>query len=216
MTTTLPVGASMTPSGLTPVTLAESRLSLTETSSPALSPAPVVPDAAQGRTAVFGAGPILAIDPGSTHSGIALIEPGTCRPLKVAKMPNADVLDLIRVTGYDHLSIEMIASYGMAVGKEVFDTCVWIGRFVQHHNNRVAEFADCVLVYRREVKLHHCHSAKAKDANITQALIDRFAYGEPNRGKGTKAEPGWFYGFAADIWQAYALAVHASDSMKSR
>jgi hypothetical protein len=156
---------------------------------------------------------ILAIDPGNTHSGIALIDPDTCRPLEVAKMPNADVLDLIRTTSYDHLSIEMIASYGMAVGKEVFDTCVWIGRFVQHHSDRLAEFADYALVYRREVKLHHCHSAKAKDANITQALIDRFAYGQPNRGKGTKAEPGWFYGFAADIWQAYALAVHTADTL---
>lgn len=157
---------------------------------------------------------ILAIDPGNTHSGIALIEPGTCKPIKVGKIPNDQVLELIRSTSYDHLSIEMIASYGMGVGKEVFETCVWIGRFIQHHNNRVAEHGDYALVYRRDVKLHHCHTAKAKDANITQALIDRFASGQPNRGKGTKAAPGWFYGFAADIWQAYALAVHTNDVRK--
>lgn len=155
---------------------------------------------------------ILAIDPGNTFSGYALIDPETCRPLKVGKVPNAEVLELIRMTSYDHLSIEMIASYGMAVGKEVFDTCVWVGRFIQRHEDRVAEWADYSLVYRREVKLHHCHSSKAKDANITQALIDRFAYGEPNRGKGTKAAPGWFYGFSADIWQAYALAVQTADT----
>lgn len=155
---------------------------------------------------------ILAIDPGNTFSGYALIDPVTCRPLQVGKVPNAEVLELIRMTSYDHLSIEMIASYGMAVGKEVFDTCVWIGRFIQRHEDRVAEWADYSLVYRREVKLHHCHSSKAKDANITQALVDRFAYGEPNRGKGTKASPGWFYGFSADIWQAYALAVHTADT----
>lgn len=157
---------------------------------------------------------ILAIDPGSTHSGIALIEPGTCRPIKAAKMPNESVLELMRMTDYWHLSIEMIASYGMAVGKEVFETCVWIGRFVQlHEENRV--FYPAQLVYRRDVKLHHCNSAKAKDANITQALIDRFASGQPNRGKGTKAAPGWFYGFAADIWQAYALAVLTSDTLEA-
>lgn len=154
---------------------------------------------------------ILAIDPGNTHSGYALIEPGTCRPIQVGKIGNDEILVLIRHTSYDQLSIEMIASYGMAVGKEVFDTCVWIGRFAQLHDDRVAEYADRTLVYRRDVKLHHCHTAKAKDSNITQALIDRFAYGQPNRGKGTKAEPGWFYGFNADIWQAYALAVHTND-----
>lgn len=159
---------------------------------------------------------ILAIDPGNTHSGYALIEPGTCRPIKAAKIPNEEVLDLIRLTSYDHLSIEMIASYGMAVGKEVFDTCVWIGRFIQHHKDRVAEYADCDLVYRREVKLHHCNATSAKDANIIQALIDRFAYGQPNRGKGTKANPGWFYGFAADIWQAYALAVLTNDTQERK
>ena len=155
---------------------------------------------------------LLAIDPGNTHSGYALIETGTCQPIKVGKIPNDEVLELIRFTSYDHLSVEMIASYGMAVGKEVFDTCIWIGRFIQRHDDRVAEYAGYDLVYRREVKLHHCNSTSAKDANIIQALIDRFAYGQPNRGKGTKANPGWFYGFAADIWQAYALAVLTNDT----
>lgn len=153
---------------------------------------------------------ILAIDPGNTHSGYALIDPGTRRPIHVGKIPNEKVLEVIAKADYTSLSIEMIASYGMAVGKEVFETCVWIGRFLQHHRHWGGE-AEPTLVYRRDVKLHHCASAKAKDANIIQALIDRFAPGEPNRGKGTKQNPGWFHGFAADIWQAYALAVLTAD-----
>ncbi|MGN7250072.1 hypothetical protein [Arthrobacter sp. SAFR-014] len=157
---------------------------------------------------------ILAIDPGNTHSGFALIDPETCRPLRVGKIPNAEVLHLIATTSYTRLSVEMIASYGMAVGKEVFDTCVWIGRFVQQHIWAGPD-VEHALVYRRDVKLHHCQSAKAKDANITQALIDRFAYGQPNRGKGTKAAPGWFHGFAADMWQAYALAVLTADEQRA-
>ena len=60
---------------------------------------------------------------------------------------------------------------------------------------------------RLEVKNHICHNGSAKDSNIIQALVDRFAYGEPNRGKGVKASPGFFYGFKSDIWQAMALAV---------
>ena len=44
-------------------------------------------------------------------------------------------------------------------------------------------------------------------------MYDRFAAGQPNRGKGTKANPGWFHGFAGDVWQAYALAVYIADTL---
>lgn len=156
---------------------------------------------------------VLAIDPGSTESAYCVIDADDCRPLRVAKVPNRELLAELQDQRGDtsgHLvAIEMVASYGMAVGAEVFETCVWIGRFMQAITDRTGLEPD--LVKRSPVKLHHCHDSRAKDANITQALIDRFAPGQPNRGKGTKAEPGWFHGFAADIWQAYALAVYVAD-----
>jgi hypothetical protein len=156
---------------------------------------------------------ILAIDPGCTESGFAVIEHTTCEPITVGKTNNNDLRRRIMsgelLVGVDRVSIEMVASYGMAVGKDVFETCVWIGRYFE----LVYLDFDVRLTYRRDVKLHHCGTSKAKDANITQALIDRFASGEPNRGKGTKADPGWFYGFKADIWQAYALAVYVADTV---
>lgn len=156
---------------------------------------------------------ILAIDPGNTQTGYALIDANTRRPIDIGKIPNDQLLVRLRIRDLDATvtAIEMVASYGMAVGKEVFETCVWIGRFAEAIDVRFMRAPH--LVYRRDVKLHHCASAKAKDANISQALIDRFASGQPNRGKGTKAEPGWFHGFAADIWQAYALAVLIADRL---
>ena len=62
---------------------------------------------------------------------------------------------------------------------------------------------------RREVRAHLCDNGgpKITDSVITAALVDRFAYGQKNFGKGTKKEPGFFYGFKKDIWQAFALAV---------
>ena len=51
----------------------------------------------------------------------------------------------------------------------------------------------------REEKLDLCGSLSAKDANIRQALVDRYAPGQPNFGKGTKKDPGFFYGFSAAI-----------------
>ena len=155
---------------------------------------------------------VLAIDPGPTESAYALIDENTLQPHDFGKRPNHDILEDLAsagLVGVDRVAIEMVASYGMAVGAEVFETCVWIGRFQQ-----VAGASGPVdLIHRRDVKLHHCHSARAKDANVTQALVDRFAPGQPNHGKGTKANPGWFYGFKADIWQAYALAVYVADTL---
>jgi hypothetical protein len=159
---------------------------------------------------------VLAIDPGNTYSAYALIDADR-RPLFFGKIPNDDLLGVLDhlVVGEEaaptRIAIEMVASYGMAVGADVFETCVWIGRFQQHL--RLLQSSEVDLVKRHPVKLHHCHSAKAKDSNIIQALVDRFAPGQPNRGKGTKADPGWFYGFAADVWQAYALAVYIADTL---
>lgn len=159
---------------------------------------------------------ILGIDPGNTESAYVVIDQATCRPLDFDKLPNHQLRDRLWTSAAtqiaaDHAAIEMIASYGMSVGAEVFETCVWIGRF--HTAIECATGAEPALVKRHPVKLHHCHSSKAKDSNITQALVDRFAPGAANRGKGTKADPGWFYGFAADVWQAYALAVYFADNL---
>lgn len=78
------------------------------------------------------------------------------------------------------LVIEMVASYGMPVGETVFETCVWIGKFMQIVESRKKKVNK---VYRKDEKMNICHSMKAKDSNIRQALIDRF--GEV----GTKKNP---------------------------
>lgn len=150
-------------------------------------------------------GNILAIDPGNKESGIVLLGPDY-RPLHVTKEGNEDVLDEITANAdkFDEVVIEMVASYGMPVGASVFETCVWIGRFEQ----RLRDFGKTVArIPRLRVKMNLCHKSTAKDSNITQALVDRFAPNEPNKGKGTKKAPGFFYGFKKDIWQAYALGV---------
>jgi hypothetical protein len=153
---------------------------------------------------------LLAIDPGNTESAYVVIDLAN-RPAEFGKVPNDRLMELI----YGHLGssercvIEMVASYGMAVGAEVFETCVWIGRFYQALLI-CGQTPD--LVKRLAVKTHLCHDSRAKDTNIRQALVDRFALGQPNNGKGTKARPGWFHGFHSDIWAAYALAVYAADS----
>lgn len=151
---------------------------------------------------------LLAIDPGDVMSAYVVVDVASRRPLDFGKVPNDDLLESLQVAhAYEAVHIEMIASYGMSVGEEVFETCVWIGRFEQEARRHTA----VTRTKRLAVKMHHCHDSKAKDSNITQALRDRFAQGQPNYGKGTKANPGWFYGFSKDVWQAYALGVYAAD-----
>lgn len=155
---------------------------------------------------------LLALDPGNTESGWVRIDLDTRRPLQFGKSDNNWLLDNIwgGVAHGDHAAIEMVASYGMPVGAEVFETCVWIGRFIEAIR---AHDVTPELIKRQPIKLHHCHSPKANDATVKQALVDRFAPGQTNYGKGTKAHPGFFHGFRADVWQAFALAVYAADQI---
>lgn len=67
----------------------------------------------------------------------------------------------------------MVASYGMAVGREVFDTVLWIGRFYEALSIQMAQKPR--LLCRIEEKRHICHDSRANDPAIRRALIDRFA-----------------------------------------
>lgn len=144
---------------------------------------------------------ILAIDPGPTESAYVFWDGHEVGPFD--KVANGSLLHSF---GEDEpedragltVVIEQVRSYGMPVGAEIFDTVHWSGRFHQ-------AAGEAVLVPRKDVKMHLCGSNRAKDSNIIQALVDRFAYGQKNKGKGTKKAPGFFYGVRADIWQAFAL-----------
>lgn len=159
----------------------------------------------------------IGIDPGNIESAYVVVADDLSEVLEKGKVENHELMKLLtrfKLT-YDirYVAIEMIASYGMAVGASVFDTCVWIGRFKEHCLKLLWEVE---FVYRKEEKMLLCNSMKAKDSNIIQALIDRFAPNTPNKGKGYKSNPGLFYGFKSDIWQAYAVAVTYYDLYLSK
>lgn len=149
---------------------------------------------------------ILAIDPGNIQSGYVVVRHNGTEitgVLEKGKVENGRIIQILsRYECVADIAIEMVASYGLPVGKEVFDTCVWVGRFVQ-----AASPTEVELIYRKEEKLYLCGKLTAKDSNITQALVDRFAPGQPNRGKGTVKNPGFFHGFAKDMWAAMSVAV---------
>lgn len=144
---------------------------------------------------------ILAIDPGPEQSAVVR---WICGRVDCAEiLPNDAVRQSLAFYSADTLdvvAIEMIACFGMPVGRETFETCLWIGRFMERSP------IEPRLIYRRDVKLHHCNSAKAKDSNIRQALIDK--YGAP----GTKKAPGVTYGLKSHLWAAFAIATFVSET----
>jgi hypothetical protein len=154
---------------------------------------------------------LLAIDPGCTESAYALLG-DDLKPIEFGKVDNYLMLEVIdRIGEYTNdLAIEMVASYGMAVGEEVFETCLWIGRFWERAEGKENyEYGSIRKIYRKDVKMNLCHSMKANDSNIRQALIDRFGI------VGTKKNKGWFYGVSKDVWSAIAVGVTYHDKYMS-
>lgn len=143
---------------------------------------------------------VWAIDPGPVESGWVILNPD--KSIRAYGITDNETLVGMIEQWPGILAIEMIASYGMPVGKEVFETCLWIGRYIQAHNlSRLVRAA--LLVYRKDVKMFLCGTVRAKDSNIRQALLDWFGPA------GTKAKPGPTYGIKSHIWPALGVAVTA-------
>ncbi len=154
---------------------------------------------------------ILSIDPGNIQSAYCIIDSETFEIGERGIVPNQQMLSIVgacgcqRITDPTVLVVEMIQSFGMAVGKEVFETVFWIGRYCQAWPT-----ATWHRVYRGEVKLHLCGSARAKDSNIRQALLDRLGP------QGVKKAPGPTYGISKDVWSAVAVGLTWIDQNKAK
>jgi hypothetical protein len=155
----------------------------------------------------------IGIDPGPTETAFVIYDTLPGCHVCGWKLPNEDAVK--KLTAFTmilappqrdsvRLHIEMIASYGMPVGKEVFETCVWIGHFMEIQPSITDRLT------RMMVKTHLCHSAKANDSNIRQALID--CYGGKDKAIGKKATPGPLYGLNGDMWAALAVAKTAAET----
>jgi hypothetical protein len=171
---------------------------------------PVLP----GRKGMGLMNKIMGVDPGTRESGVVIYDFQNNKLIDAVILENKALVDYIEDLEdpgspiIDMVAFEKVASYGMAVGAEVFETVFWTGRFFeaigQYH--KIEKFR----ITRNEVKNHLCHSSRAKDSNIRQALIDRF--GEP----GTKKNPGVLFGIKSHLWPALAVAVTMYDTQALR
>ena len=151
---------------------------------------------------------ILAIDPGPAESGWVVME--DYKPIQGFKDEN-DVLS-------DWVGLWAERLYAIVIerpictkhaGTSISETAMVAGYMAGIANK------SCPVYYITRPKVKGRIAYRGSDSDVISYLVNRFAPGEPNMGKGTKKKPGYFYGFKGDIWQAYALGVVFLDMIKS-
>lgn len=155
---------------------------------------------------------ILTIDPGTEWSAWVVFDTGKNRLVSFGLEDNKTLINRIdnghfvwgielNQTGsfLDLLVIEMVKSYGNALGDSILETCVWIGRFLQKWGDSRFE-----LIPRKTIVTQICNNPRANDSNVRQALIDR--WGGKDMAIGNKSNPGPLYAVKNDIWSALAIA----------
>lgn len=145
---------------------------------------------------------LLAIDPGTTHSGLVHFASGV--PITAGVYENAEVIDHLR-EWRGPVAIERFEARGMPMGDESVETVLWTGRFMQ-----AAGMDRVRLIKRSAVKSHICGTQRASDANIRAALIDKF--GGKAEAVGTIKRQGPLYRIKSHMWAALAVAVVASET----
>lgn len=146
---------------------------------------------------------ILGIDPGSSETAFCLIDQDY-RIQSAGKLLNVDMRAHIRDCLFSVAAIESIQSYGMPVGREVFDTCYEIGRLMQLIEGIGGKFT---LIPRPEYTRRICGVQKVNDAVLRQALLLRF--GGDKKGEALHMLKG-----CSDKRSAFAVAVYKLDLMK--
>lgn len=146
---------------------------------------------------------VIGIDPGPTETAFC-----ACAGYEVQwsdKVSTESMIDYINALPHKStIVIESIQCYGMAVGKETFETCYNIGRYMQE----AKRMGHTVHLYPRPEYMRSILGAKAPkgkaDSMLWQALKLRF-------GGDRKGEPLNMLKGTTDKRSAYAVAVYHLD-----
>lgn len=154
----------------------------------------------------------LCLDPGSEKTGWVIIDDAFGLH-GFGKDSNEALLHDIRAghvrgQGFDFLACEFPQPRGQPVGRELFETVYWIGRFAEIFDG------DMTRIDRAKVKKSLCPGlgGRARDSNVRAALIELWggqeqAIGRKPKNKKDPARPGPLHGMSADAWAALAVAV---------
>lgn len=142
---------------------------------------------------------IYAVDPGTFKSAFVFFDPVAQRIVDMGIEDNNLLVRQLSVgtRRMTVFAIEMIASFGFSVGKEIFETVWWTGRF---HQAVTGQDVPVFPVTRKQVVVHHTGKATTGDSAVRASMIARF--GKEN-----------LKGCVYDIWSALAIASCVSDHL---
>ena len=143
---------------------------------------------------------VLSIDPGTTMSGYSLVGPAY-EVIDAGKVDSGDIGQLIRSINPSVVCVESMQSYGASVGREIFETCFWIGEY--RHVCR-----QCGIPFHLYPRPEYARAIagvqKVTDSVLRQALLLRF-------GSDAKGGPLFKLKGDSDRRSAFALAVYHID-----
>jgi hypothetical protein len=144
---------------------------------------------------------ILGIDPGPRESAYVRLDGGTI--LAHDYLPNDELRAILRWNPrcYDVMVIEWIEGYGLTVGRETFETCLWVGRFIEVSGHDVR-------LGRKAIKSHLCNTTQAKDKDVREAVMDKFG------GRDSIKKGGPLHGITSHLWAALACAITYRDQIQ--
>ena len=146
---------------------------------------------------------IIGIDPGPAETAYCVID--ELKMICAEKLPNDEFLSwLRRLGGVEAAAVEGIQSYGMPVGREVFDTCYMVGRIMEICDH---QYIPAAIYNRPEYSKALCGCGKITDAVLRAALMTRF-------GGDKKGEPLHQLKGSTDKRSAFAIAVYHHDIAK--
>lgn len=151
-------------------------------------------------------GHVLGIDPGPAESAYALVRPDYSI-ISAGKLPNATLFDVLcndNGGSSRQVAVESLQSYGMPVGRSVFETAYQIGRILRQCE---IDGLAVTLYPRQEYARAICGTARVSDAILRQALLLRF-------GGDGKGEPLALLRGNTDKRSAYGVAAYHIDLLR--
>ena len=160
---------------------------------------------------------ILALDTGTEQTGYCIVNIDSYRPLEFGKVSNDTILKIIDNFDGERIVFERFAPQ-QRTGLTTITSIVWYGRFIERCQANGYDEGRIEQIYRRDVKkalLGKFDKSKGTaDSQLRKYLVARFAEFDKVRGKGTKDNPDWFYGFGTtDVYAAYCVGIVYLDSL---